>query len=68
MFVFYSGHGIPAKTGDEVYLFPSDGKISSLETRGYGLTKMYENLKALGSVQPRSLTPFCAQGFPMDFL
>jgi len=49
VFVFYSGHGIPAKTGDEVYLFPSDGKISSLETRGYGLTKMYENLKALGA-------------------
>ncbi|MCF8346827.1 MAG: caspase family protein [Bacteroidales bacterium] len=55
LFVFYSGHGIPSKTGDQVYLFPSDGKVARLELQGYDLSKFYENLEKLGA---KSVTVF----------
>ena len=55
LFVYYSGHGIPNKNGDKIYLFPSDGKISRLETQGYSLNRLYENLEELGA---KSVTVF----------
>lgn len=55
LFVFYSGHGVPSKDGDNVYLFPADGKTSRLETQGYNIDKFYENLEKLGA---RSTTVF----------
>jgi hypothetical protein len=55
VFVFYSGHGIPNKDGDKIYLFPSDGKIERLETQGYDLNDLYQNLENLGA---KSVTVF----------
>ena len=55
LFVFYSGHGMPSKDGDKVYLFPSDGRIEALQTQGYDLNLFYKNLEALGA---RSTTIF----------
>jgi len=55
LFVFYSGHGVPSKDGEKIYLFPSDGKIERLESQGYDLNKFYENLDALGA---KSVTVF----------
>jgi hypothetical protein len=55
VFVFYSGHGIPSKTGEQIFLFPSDGKIARTEVQGYDLNKLYENLEKLGA---RSVTVF----------
>jgi hypothetical protein len=55
LFVFYSGHGVPSKSGEQVYLFPSDGKIARLEVQGYDLNKFYENLEKLGA---KSVTVF----------
>jgi|GEM_PF-473209 len=55
LFVYYSGHGIPNKSGDNIYLFPSDGKISRLETQGYAINRLYENLEKLGA---KSVTVF----------
>ena len=55
LFVYYSGHGIPNKSGDNIYLFPSDGKISRLETQGYSINRLYENLEKLGA---KSVTVF----------
>jgi hypothetical protein len=55
LFVFYSGHGVPNKVGDKIFLFPSDGKIERLETQGYEINKFYENLEKLGA---RSTTVF----------
>ncbi|NJK86586.1 MAG: hypothetical protein HC906_12075 [Bacteroidales bacterium] len=39
VFIFYSGHGIPSKDGENVYLFPADGKIERLDLQGYNLNK-----------------------------
>ncbi|MFZ1978606.1 MAG: caspase family protein [Bacteroidota bacterium] len=53
VFIFYSGHGIPDKSGETTYLFPSDGKIANLENRAYALPKFYSDLNSLGA---RSIT------------
>jgi uncharacterized caspase-like protein len=55
VFVFYSGHGIPSKDGQQIYLFPADGRIERLETQGYNLNRFYENLDSLGA---KSVTIF----------
>jgi hypothetical protein len=55
LFVFYSGHGVPSKDGEKIYLFPSDGKVERLESQGYDLNKFYQNLEALGA---KSVTVF----------
>ncbi len=49
LFVFYSGHGMPSKDGEKVYLFPSDGRIEALERQGYELNKFYQNMESLGA-------------------
>jgi len=55
VFVFYSGHGLPSKDGENVYLFPSDGKTERLKTQGYDLNDFYNNLNKLGA---KSITVF----------
>ncbi len=55
LFVFYSGHGVPSKSGKNVYLFPSDGKIARLKIQGYDLNEFYKNLDLLGA---KSVTVF----------
>ena len=63
LFVFYSGHGMPSKDGEKVYLFPSDGRIEALEKQGYDLNKFYQNLQDL---EAKSVTVFmdaCFSGF-----
>lgn len=62
VFVFYSGHGIPDKTGDNIYLFPSDGKISRLETQGYNIEKLYQNLSKLGAKHVTVILDACFSG------
>jgi hypothetical protein len=62
VFVFYSGHGVPDKTGEHTYLFPSDGKISRLETQGYGIERLYENLVKLGAKHVTVILDACFSG------
>jgi hypothetical protein len=62
VFVYYSGHGIPNKDGDVIYLFPYDGKVSSLVDRGYSVEKMYENLNALGAKKVTVFIDACFSG------
>lgn len=62
VFVFYSGHGIPDKTGENIYLFPSDGKISRLETQGYNIEKLYQNLSRLGAKHVTVILDACFSG------
>ncbi len=62
VFVFYSGHGVPNKDGKDIYLFPSDGKISRLETQGYNIEKLYENLSKLGAKHVTVILDACFSG------
>ena len=52
--VFYSGHGVPGKTG-RGYLLPTDSNPDTAELNGYPIDLLYENL---GGLQTRSTTVF----------
>ncbi|AZS28277.1 caspase family protein [Butyricimonas faecalis] len=47
VYVYYSGHGVPEKNGEEAYLFPVDGKIMNASSCGYGLSRFYRDLDSL---------------------
>jgi len=55
VFVFYSGHGIPSKESDKVYLIPNDCRVEALERQGYELGTFYASLNDL---QAKSVTVF----------
>lgn len=62
VFVFFSGHGIPDKTGDNTYLFPYDGLKEDLETFGYNTSKLYSDLNALGARSVTVILDACFSG------
>lgn len=62
LFVYYSGHGIPNKQGNETYLFPIDGKVERLQRQGYSLTKFFENLNKLGAKHVTVILDACFSG------
>ena len=62
IFVFYSGHGMPSKDGEKVYLFPSDGKIEAIERQGFNINKLYDNLAELGAKSVTLFIDACFSG------
>ncbi|MCX6249470.1 MAG: caspase family protein [Bacteroidetes bacterium] len=62
VFVYYSGHGLPDKSGENVYLFPADGRISRLKMQGYNLETLYENLNNLGAKSVTIILDACFTG------
>jgi len=62
VFVYYSGHGVPEKDGKEVYLFPADGNIEKLESQGYSLNKLFENLDKLKAKSVTVILDACFSG------
>jgi len=62
VFVFYSGHGLPSKDGEKVYLVPSDGRRARLEERGYDLNDLYEDLNSLGAKSVTVILDACFSG------
>jgi len=63
VYVYYSGHGVPEKNGEEAYLFPMDGKISEVSSCGYGVSRFYRDLDSLGA---RSVVVFLDACFMGD--
>lgn len=55
LYVYYSGHGIPAADGGEVYMLPADSKMRLIEKQGYSLNTLFEQLDKL---QTKSTTVF----------
>lgn len=50
VYVFYSGHGIPAKNRNwSAYLMPSDGFTDYIEQSGYSLDMLYSQLAMLNA-------------------
>lgn len=62
VFVYYSGHGIPEKDGNDVFLFPSDGNLEMLEKQGYSLNRLYENLEKLNAKSVTVMLDACFSG------
>jgi hypothetical protein len=62
VFVYYSGHGIPDKDGKNIFLFPHDGRVARLESQGYNLEKLYENLTKLEAKHVTVILDACFSG------
>lgn len=62
LFVYYSGHGVPDRNGDEVYLFPSDGDINFLRETGYSINNFYESLSKLNAKSVTVIMDACFSG------
>lgn len=62
LFVFYSGHGMPSKDGEKVYLFPWDGRKEALERQGYDINTFYKNIDALGAKTTTVFLDACFSG------
>lgn len=65
VFVFYSGHGIPALTKEgsqDVFLFPFDARKELIAERGYSLNKLYSDLNALGAKSITVILDACFSG------
>lgn len=62
VFVYFSGHGAPnPKTGD-AYLVPFDGDPAYIETTGYSLKRLYDNLAKLPAKEVVVLLDSCFSG------
>ena len=62
VFIYFSGHGAPnAKTG-EAYLVQFDGDPTFVETTGYPLKRLYENLDKLPAREVVVLLDSCFSG------
>ena len=55
LYVYYSGHGVPAADGSDVYILPVDSKMRLIEKQGYSLNSLFEQLDKL---QAKSTTVF----------
>ncbi len=62
LFVFYSGHGMPSKVGNKIYLFPSDGRTEALEVQGYNINDFYTNLNELEAKETTVFIDACFSG------
>jgi len=63
VYVFYSGHGVPDKGGDNTYLFPYDGDKDGLEDFAYNTETLYNNLNQLGAKHITLFMDACFSGF-----
>lgn len=55
LFVYYAGHGMPDEKQNCAYLLPTDAYASDIETTGYSLKEMYNQL---GAMPAKSITVF----------
>ncbi len=62
IYVFYSGHGMPSKDGEKVYLLPSDGRLEVLNRQGYELNSLYANLDAMNAKSVTIFIDACFSG------
>lgn len=62
LFVYYSGHGVPSKGGDTVYLMPADGKLALVQKQGYEMNKFLSNLDELNTKSTTVFLDACFSG------
>lgn len=62
IFVFFSGHGIPDKSGNNTYLMPYDGIKEDLENFAYSTTRLYDDLVALAAKKVTVILDACFSG------
>ena len=63
LFVYYSGHGIPAADGEDVYILPADSKMRLVEKQGYSLNSLFEQLNKLPTKSTTVFIDACFSGY-----
>lgn len=66
IFIYFSGHGIPAPDGKQAYLLPYDGNPDYAPSTAYELEQLYDNL---GAIKAKAVTLFldsCFSGANRD--
>ncbi len=62
VFVYFSGHGAPNPKTGEAYMVPYDGDPSYIDTTGYPLKRMYEQLDKLPAKEVVVMLDSCFSG------
>lgn len=62
LFVFYSGHGVPAADGKEMFMLPADCKMRLIEKQGYSLNALFEQLDKLPTKSTTVFIDACFSG------
>lgn len=62
LYVYYSGHGIPAADGKDIYMLPVDCKIKLIEKQGYSLNSLFEQLAKLPTKSTTVFIDACFSG------
>ncbi len=62
VFIYYSGHGLPSKDGESVYLLPSDGRLEALSRQGFELNSLYGYLDVLNAKSVTVIIDACFSG------
>jgi len=66
IYIYFSGHGVPAPDGKQAYLLPFDGNPNYASNSAYDLEQLYSNL---GAIKAKSITLFldsCFSGANRD--
>jgi hypothetical protein len=66
IYVYYSGHGVPAADGKKAYLLPWDGNPNYAENSAYALDQLYANLGALKVKRVTLFLDSCFSGANRD--
>lgn len=62
VFIFFSGHGVPDKNGENTFLLPYDGVKEDLETFGFNTEKLYNDLGSMGAHSVTVILDACFSG------
>jgi hypothetical protein len=62
VFIYFSGHGAPNPKTGEAYMVPYDGDPSYIDTTGYPLKRLYEQLAALPAKEVVVMLDSCFSG------
>ena len=62
LFVYYSGHGVSAADGKDVYMLPVDSKMRLIEKQGYSLNALFEQLDKLPTKSTTVFIDACFSG------
>ncbi|MDD3535276.1 MAG: caspase family protein [Candidatus Cloacimonetes bacterium] len=66
VFIYFSGHGVPAPDGKAAYLLPYDGNPNFAANSAYDLSHLYENLSSLPAKHITLFLDSCFSGANRD--
>lgn len=63
LFVYYSGHGMPSASGEDLFMLPVDCKMKLVEKQGFSLNRLLSQLALLPTKSTTVFIDACFSGF-----